>query len=82
MAVSVGSLQRLADSATSRALLGSSSGKSPPLSRGQKKRSWRSAAAWKVRTCTPSTPRVRRRDRISPAARVVKVTASVRRGSC
>jgi hypothetical protein len=32
------------------------------------------AAAWKVRACTPPTPSARRRVRISPAARAVKVT--------
>src|SRR5665647_2660934 len=50
-------------------------GGAPPTTLGQKKLSWRSAAAWNVRACTPETPRSRRRVRISPAARAVNVTA-------
>ena len=54
----------------------------PPTVAGQKWVSWRSAAAWKVRATTwsspppPAPPSWRSRPRNSPAARVVKVTAS------
>ena len=55
-------------------------GSSVPWTWGQKNRSWRSAAEWKVRACTPAAPSERSRARISPAARVVKVTASTSEG--
>jgi hypothetical protein len=67
---------REAASATRPALCGITSGAAPPMACGQKKCSCLSAAAWKVRACTPATPSSRRRVRISPAARAVKVTAS------
>ncbi len=57
-----------------------SSGGAPPYTLGQKYRSWRSAAEWKVRAWTAPAPMVRRRVRISPAARVVKVTARTSSG--
>ena len=69
---------REAASPTTGAFQARTSGEAPPIAWGQKKCSWRSAAAWKVRACTPPTPRPRRRVRISPAARAVKVTASTR----
>ena len=53
-----------------------STGSSPPYTLGQKNRACRSAAEWNVRACTPPAPSPRSRVRISPAARVVKVTAS------
>src|SRR4051794_37361784 len=52
----------------------------PPTAFGQKYWSWRSAAEWKVRAWTPAAPSWRRRPRISPAARLVKVTASTLEG--
>ena len=68
---------RAAASVTSRALLSTSSGIAlPDSSRGAKKRTWRSAAAWKVRAWTPSTPSAASRARSWAAARAVKVTAS------
>ena len=81
VARSVASRSRPADSATSPALCETRSGSSPPTWRGQNQRSWRSAAAWKVRACTPAAPRSRSRVRISPAARAVNVTASTRCGT-
>jgi hypothetical protein len=69
------SRERPAASATSPTLLGVNRGSSPPTTFGQKKDSWRSAALWKVRACTPPTPSWRSRPRISPAARAVNVTA-------
>ena len=39
--------------------------------------SWESAAEWKVRASTPSTPSASSRRRISPAALSVKVTARI-----
>ena len=56
-------------------------GVEPPMTRGQKKFSWASAAAWKVRALTPPAPSARSRVRSSPAARVVKVSAIMRSGS-
>ena len=61
---------------TSRSGLSTRSGMPPPRMRGAKNCSCRSAAAWKVRACTRGTPSARSRVRISPAARVVNVTAS------
>ena len=67
---------REAAAPTSGAFCVTSDGTAPPTTCGQKNCSWRSAAEWKVRACTPPTPRSRSRVRISPAARAVKVTAS------
>ena len=67
---------RLADSATSDIRLSSTEGSSPPYACGQKYCACRRAAEWKVRACTPRAPSSWSRPRISPAARVVKVTAS------
>src|SRR5262249_48913299 len=68
--------RRGAASGTSGAVRAPSRGSSPPTGGGQKYCSWRSAAEWKVRACTPPAPSWRSRPRISPAARAVKVTAS------
>ena len=75
-AVSTRTRSRLADSATSDIRLSSTDGNSPPYALGQKYCAWRSAAEWKVRACTPRAPSCCSRPRISPAARVVNVTAS------
>ena len=64
-----------------RTLFSTSVGIGPPTACGQKYCSWRSAAEWNVRAWTPSTPRSRRRVRISAAARAVNVSARVRWGS-
>ena len=58
-----------------------SSGRSRPCTRGQKNRSWRSAAEWNVRAWTPGAPNERSRSRISPAARVVNDSASTSVGA-
>ena len=55
-------------------------GRSPAIW-GQKYCSWRIAAEWNVRACTPPMPMAVRRSRISPAARLVNVTASTRLGA-
>ncbi len=68
--------------ATNRSLCSSTGHSWPPTDRGQKYRNCLSAAEWKVRACTPGTPRDRSRTRISPAARVVKVTASTSEEEC
>ncbi|CAM5324905.1 hypothetical protein STENM223S_10497 [Streptomyces tendae] len=72
--------QAAAASATSWILRSTSLGSEPPIAFGQKYWSCRSAAEWKVRACTPEAPSWRRRPRISPAARLVKVTASTLEG--
>lgn len=72
--------QAAAASATSWILRSTSRGRLPPTAFGQKYWSWRSAAEWKVRAWTPPAPSWRRRPRISPAARLVKVTASTLEG--
>ena len=72
---SVDSRDRDAAEATSRSLFSTSPGIGPPSTRGAKYRSWRIAAAWKVRAWTPPTSRAASRPRSSPAARAVKVTA-------
>ena len=73
--------RRRAASASTWALWSTTSGSAPPTAWGQKYCSWRSAAEWKVRACTPWAPRSLSRARISEAARAVKVTARVRWGS-
>ena len=50
---------------------------SPPTTRGQKNANCRSAAEWNVRAWTVPAPSDRSRVRISPAARVVNVTARI-----
>jgi hypothetical protein len=57
------------------------SGVRPPKTWGQKKVNCFKAAAWIVRAATDGTPNERSRARISPAARAVKVSASVLCGS-
>src|SRR4051794_5420275 len=69
---------RPAAARTDGSLLSMIVGRAPLDSRGQKYWSCRSAAEWNVRACTPPTPRARSRERISPAARVVNVTARTR----
>src|SRR3954470_4443974 len=56
------------------------SGASVPCTRGQKCRSCRSAAAWKVAAVTPRWPRSASRPAIAPAAFSVKVTTRMSRG--
>jgi hypothetical protein len=67
--------QATAASATNWILRSTSRGMGPPIAFGQKYWSWRRAAEWKVRAWTPTAPSWRSRPRISPAARLVKVTA-------
>ncbi len=67
--------QAAAASATSLIFRSTIRGSGPPTAFGQKNWSWRRAAEWKVRAWTPGMPRSARRERISPAARAVKVTA-------
>ena len=55
-------------------------GNSTPYAWGQKNWHWRSAAEWMVRAWAPRTPSEASLARISPAARVVKVTARVAEG--
>src|SRR6266571_7444749 len=58
----------------------SRSGSGRSSNRGHSRPSWDSAAEWKVRASTPSTPNVRRRDFSSWAAFSVNVTASISPG--
>ena len=76
IARSVVKRSREAASARYWAFPDSSCGGVPPTAWGQKYCSWRRAAAWKVRVCTPAAPSPCRRARISLAARAVKVRAS------
>ena len=48
--------RRAAEAATREALCGMTSGSGPPTTVGQKWRSWRRAAEWKVRACALGTP--------------------------
>ena len=81
VAWSVASRWRRAASASMPSLDWVSSGSSRWWTRGQKNRSWRRAAEWNVRACTPGAPRARSRSRISPAARVVNESASTSVGA-